>query len=917
MLNPFQIKGLHGSPPLQEASEPAAPSEHIGFGDDHLIVEDRLGPQNRAALVQLSTSEYDDIATNHPRARLTYLDEDDGDLITVGSSLELSQRLEEPASISARPTDPDPVHIFDIRRSNSVTELWRKYEIGSRPQNADNVAVIQPGLAGADAPQAPAEEQSSSTNKNAAPAPRSESESLMAAFEVEMARILRESNAAVSAQADTPSQPEPTPGGTRSPRIQNPADALLHTIFNLLDGAETVSAGVRSRFPELEQQLQNAQRALPGQVGSSVQVALSTLELQARNLVGALNNASTATGQRAENVLQSECPVAANTVQSLRSMASELGNMGQSLFETFESEFGCNRPRGQGRTYSGENSISPRPENREQIWGRPNDAPTTENTNQQLLSNANGRTEEGTVTSNPGEPFGNFQSHGHEQNATVSDSRLASPSESQLPTEPPSLRPHELLHPSHNDSPQRPPQHPAYHNLYDSVANRLPSPPSLPPPFVPSSPAPSRRCAPPRDTLFIGNVGYMANADSIRSLFESKDFLVDVELPFDAKTGDHVGFGYVYFPSIHAAEMALDALQGTRVDGHSINLEFSDHIPIAGLGTAHHTGEGSHHSVSPGFTRNHTQGGPDLHSIDDRRPAPLAVADLCSGDIRRSGGQAITTGDRLVGSSTSLDTERLNSLYPSLLPESAASRSLSNSGTTDRLPELTRDLDYRFPPVSQLDARLLAEQRQSRSGGAWETSTSPVNGATTRNHDGRTPSSHNLPSAPALGAPSGRPIRSDFARTPASERVGAGPSHVPNPLGRSNTFMRHPHRRDPWNSTHPDVLYNSDQPLRRRATERHSPRGLGGLHSRSAHNNPSAPHLAGGVEGSGPQQTGPQQRMIDECMSTLVALGYGSVKDGGPQRLAIYAAAADGNIEDAIEMIEEERKVYEQQGSRQ
>lgn len=85
MLNPFQIKGLHGSPPLQEASEPAAPSEHIGFGDDHLIVEDRLGPQNRAALVQLSTSEYDDIATNHPRARLTYLDEDDGDLITVSS----------------------------------------------------------------------------------------------------------------------------------------------------------------------------------------------------------------------------------------------------------------------------------------------------------------------------------------------------------------------------------------------------------------------------------------------------------------------------------------------------------------------------------------------------------------------------------------------------------------------------------------------------------------------------------------------------------------------------------------------------------------------------------------------------------------------------------------------------------------
>ena len=807
------------------------------------------------------------------------------------------------------------MHIFDIRRSNSVTELWRKYEIRSRSQNADNVAVIQPGLADADASQAPVEERSSSPNNNAAPAPRSESESLMAAFEVEMARILHESSAAVSAQADTPPQPEPTPDGTRSPRGQNPGDALLHTIFNLLDGAETVSAGVRSRLPELEQQLQNAQRALPRQVGSSVQVALSTLELQARHLVGALNNASTATGQRAENVLQSECPVAANTVQSLRSMANELGNMGQSLFETFESEFGRNGSRSQGRQHSGGDSMSPRLENREQIWVRPNDVPNTGNTNQQPLPNVNGRIDEGAVANNPGEPFSNLQSHGPEQNAAVSDSRPAGPSDSQFPTEAPSLRPHELLHPSHNDSPQRP-QHPVYHNLYDSATNRLPSSPSLPPPFVPSFPSSAQRGAPPRDTLFIGNIGYMANADSIRSLFESKGFLVDAELPFDAKTGDHVGFGYVYFSSIHAAEMALDALQGTRVDGHSINLEFSDHIPIAGIGTAHHTGEGSHHSVSPGFTRNNIAGEPGLPSADDRRSAPLAVSDLCSGDIRRSGGEAITTEDRPVGNSTFLDTERLNSLYPSLLPESASSRSISNSGTIDRLPDLTRDLDYRFPPVSQLDARLLAEQRQSRSGGAWETSTSLVNGATAPNPDGCTPSLHNPPSASTPDASNRLPMRSDFARTPVSGHVNAGPSHVSNPLGRSNTLMRHPHRRDPWESIRPDVLYNSDQPLRRRATERHSSRGLGRFHGRSAHHSPSALHMASGVEGSGPQQTGPQQQMTDECISTLVALGYGSVKDGGRQRLAIYAAAADGNIEDAIEMIEEERKVYEQQGSR-
>jgi hypothetical protein len=50
-------------------------------------------------------------------------------------------------------------------------------------------------------------------------------------------------------------------------------------------------------------------------------------------------------------------------------------------------------------------------------------------------------------------------------------------------------------------------------------------------------------------------------------------------------------------------------------------------------------------------------------------------------------------------------------------------------------------------------------------------------------------------------------------------------------------------------------------------------------------------------------------------VSTLASLGYGSVEEGGLQRIAVYAAAVDGRVSDAIEMIEEERKAYEQQGS--
>ena len=50
---------------------------------------------------------------------------------------------------------------------------------------------------------------------------------------------------------------------------------------------------------------------------------------------------------------------------------------------------------------------------------------------------------------------------------------------------------------------------------------------------------------------------------------------------------------------------------------------------------------------------------------------------------------------------------------------------------------------------------------------------------------------------------------------------------------------------------------------------------------------------------------------IDLCVGHLQALGFA---DGDTARLRIYAEAANGNLGDAIEMIEEERRVLEQHG---
>lgn len=63
-LKPFQIRDLHGNLP----------------GEAGILSSDS---SDIPGTVQISASAYDDLAESHPRARLTYLDEDDGDQITV------------------------------------------------------------------------------------------------------------------------------------------------------------------------------------------------------------------------------------------------------------------------------------------------------------------------------------------------------------------------------------------------------------------------------------------------------------------------------------------------------------------------------------------------------------------------------------------------------------------------------------------------------------------------------------------------------------------------------------------------------------------------------------------------------------------------------------------------------------------
>ncbi|KAI9775767.1 MAG: hypothetical protein M1839_000895 [Geoglossum umbratile] len=147
MLPPFRIRHLRAS------DNPAGPD----LGDDFLSSPTYDGD----AVVTISGPEYDSLITHHPDAVLSYLDEDDGEIITVGSSYELAQRLEEPPlrvapaanfprspsppflyPSHARSADPRvstvsaPMHTFDVDRNSGAMEIWRR--LIKTPQHRDH-----------------------------------------------------------------------------------------------------------------------------------------------------------------------------------------------------------------------------------------------------------------------------------------------------------------------------------------------------------------------------------------------------------------------------------------------------------------------------------------------------------------------------------------------------------------------------------------------------------------------------------------------------------------------------------------------------------------------------------------------------------------------------------------------------------
>ncbi|OOQ81634.1 hypothetical protein PEBR_42167 [Penicillium brasilianum] len=966
MLKPFQIRNL------RESSS--------GYLEDVL-----LQPPSPHGVVRVSAIDYDDIVLNHPRARLTYLDEDDGDQITVGSSFELSQRLDEPLDIDTRldnvelsQDDPVPMHIFDIRRSNSVTELWKQFERDNdaiRSHQVGSEAVVETKAA----PDEHEHKESISHAATTTSAPEAGNQPFMAAFEAELASLLNstENLGQRATQPEASSAAEPSSSETSSQRAHHPLEVVAATfLYHLVNGANSVQSELRSRLPELQEQLRNAQWTVPENVRSSLQSLLVTIEAHMRT---AFQNLPNNGRQFAEDAINAGRPVAEHAADGLRMMASELNEASRTLFAAFENEFGRFASNDSNATSEGPHAApSPNPSTTADVTEPEftsrdiNSHPTDTGAEKEAIASSHPLAQspevnQNTLPSNFTSPgWNNIRDEVHGNRFHHPGPRHSSPFPPRTPHHPvPPMPPRHwppIPHPHHpppNNPPwQMPwdPVHPIRHHPPPPVPQHplasgiFPASPWLPTdrwfnPLGPHHPHGATPAPPPKETsrgspepsevsekrvLFIGNVGFNVTERMIQDVFAAKGFVVSVRLPQDSDTGQHAGFGYIEFPSIHPAMAAMDALQGVHIDGHAINLEFSDDAVIDSVHPPQRPSHTEPSTLYETFARQNQLDSGDLgvSSPDQigsgvsfgQRPRP------CRGSRRKS----VTFQEPDL---SSLDLQkkdvpaRLQSPPLIDLTTDEPSSNHQSNDVQDQLPEMSR-----FPPVSQLEAQLFANQQQSRALESTSDATArqvAIESTPSGDYDRPKSYSEAVPVQKAHGkglstlGDGGRRKKSGLrghalrrSNTMTFARRGGELSDFPasdlqgNPSDRSSlrrrASERHSLRRDIQDPSETDTWARLDR--RERRGSRHSSyQSIPGSFPMEEASQPAA---------SGPLDVGAETREtdIDNCVSSLVDMGYGSPEDGGYSRMVVYAAASNGDLYDAIEMIEEERKAYARQG---
>ncbi|KAG6026591.1 hypothetical protein E4U40_001981 [Claviceps sp. LM458 group G5] len=89
--------------------------------------------------------------------------------------------------------------------------------------------------------------------------------------------------------------------------------------------------------------------------------------------------------------------------------------------------------------------------------------------------------------------------------------------------------------------------------------------------------------SPPSDTLFVGNLPFDVDQETVRVFFSEVAETTSVRLPTDPESGNLKGFGYVSFNSIDDAKSAFEQLNGSSIgngrNSRTVRLDFAGARP--------------------------------------------------------------------------------------------------------------------------------------------------------------------------------------------------------------------------------------------------------------------------------------------------------------------------------------------------
>ena len=96
----------------------------------------------------------------------------------------------------------------------------------------------------------------------------------------------------------------------------------------------------------------------------------------------------------------------------------------------------------------------------------------------------------------------------------------------------------------------------------------------------------------PSNVLFVGNLSWNTVEDTLWDAFSEYGEVSSVRVPTDRESGKPKGYGYIEFSVVDSAQKAIDAMNGTELDGRPIRLDFSQPRDASGAGRGRGTGFG-------------------------------------------------------------------------------------------------------------------------------------------------------------------------------------------------------------------------------------------------------------------------------------------------------------------------------------